>query len=210
VDDRQADSGLSPGGSKESVSESHQAQLTTSETNDEEATQTLTIPSNGSSPRKIEANRRNAKKSTGPKTSPGKAMSSWDSARHGLLSERLPLIYGKNKRHFARLLTSLRQDLEPVGTVEEVLVERIAQEYWRLAVAAWHEGEELWGSSPFSHTSIDRIVRYQTTINRQLYQAINQLERLQRLRKGDHVPAPVNLQVLHDAPTISDEENPER
>jgi len=141
VDDRQADSDLSPGGSKESVSESHQAQWTTSETHDEESTQTLTIPLNGSSPRKIEANRRNAKKSTGPKTPPGKAMSSWDSARHGLLSERLPLIYGKNKRHFARLLTSLRQDLEPVGTVEEVLVERIAQEYWRLGVAAWHEGK---------------------------------------------------------------------
>jgi hypothetical protein len=28
-----------------------------------------------------------------------------------------------------------------VGTVEEVLVERIAQEYWRLGVAAWHEGK---------------------------------------------------------------------
>jgi hypothetical protein len=35
----------------------------------------------------------------------------------------------------------------------------------------------------------DKIVRYQTTINRQLYQAINQLERLQRFRKGDKVPA---------------------
>ena len=209
MDDRQADSDLSPGGSKESVSESHQAQWTTSETSDEESTQTLTIPLNGSSPRKIEANRRNAKKSTGPKTSPGKAMSSWDSARHGLLSERLPLIYGKNKRHFARLLTSLRQDLEPVGTVEEVLVERIAQEYWRLGVAAWHEGKSS-GDPALSriHRSTESCATKQrSTVS---YQAINQLERLQRLRKGDHEPAPVNLQVLHDAPTISDEENPER
>jgi hypothetical protein len=53
-------------------------------------------------------------------------------------------------------------------------------------------------------------LRYQTTINRQLFQAINQLERLQRIRKGDHVPGLLNLQLLRDAPTISDEENPER
>lgn len=57
--------------------------------------------------------------------------------------------------------------------------------------------------------SFDRILRYQTTIDRQLYQAMNQLERLQRLRKGDHVPAPLNLQVLRDTPTISEDESPQ-
>lgn len=135
-------------------------------------------------------------------------MSSWDSARHGLLSERLPLIYGKNKRHFARLLTSLRQDLEPVGTVEEVLVERIAQEYWRLGVAAWHEGKSSGDPalSRIRRSTESCATKQRSTVS---YQAINQLERLQRLRKGDHEPAPVNLQVLHDAPTISDEEHPE-
>src|ERR1700756_1427147 len=63
-----------------------------------DSTQTLAIPSNGSSPRKIEANRRNAKQSTGPKTSVGKAISSWNSRRHGLLSKRLPTIYGQGKK----------------------------------------------------------------------------------------------------------------
>jgi hypothetical protein len=42
-----------------------------------------------------------------------------------------------------RLLASLRSDLEPMGTVEELLVEKIAQEYCRLGVAAWHEAEAL-------------------------------------------------------------------
>ena len=104
-------------------------------------------------------------------------------------------------------LTSLQQDLEPVGTLEEVLVEKIAMEYWRLGIATWYEAGEFAESKPFAHTPIDRIMRYQTTINRQLYHAINQLERLHRLRKGDNVPAPLNLQVLHEVPTISDEEN---
>jgi hypothetical protein len=41
-------------------------------------------------------------------------------------------------------------------------------------------------------------------INRPLFQALNQLERLQRLREGDNVPAPLNLQVLGDLPTIGE------
>lgn len=129
MDDNQADSGFPLGGSQESLSESHQAGSMSSDANDAESTQTLTTPSNGSSPRKIAANRRNAKRSTGPKTSAGKVMSSWNSTRHGLLSKRLPAIYGQNKKQYARLLTSLQRYLEPDGTVEEVLVEKIAQEY---------------------------------------------------------------------------------
>jgi hypothetical protein len=206
VHDSQADSGLPPRGSEESVSETHQAESKTSETNNSESTQTLTILTNGSSPRKIEANRRNAQKSTGPKTPVGKVISSWNSKRHGLLSKTLPTLYDVHKKRFNRLLASLQQDLEPVGTLEEVLVEKIAREYWRLGVAAQHEARELGENKPFYHSPIDRIVRYQTMINRQLYQAINQLERLQRLRKGDNVPAPLNVQVSHDAPTTSDEE----
>ena len=89
-----------------------------------------------------------------------------------------------------RSKTRPQQDLEPVGTLEEVLVEKNAMEYWRLGVAASHEARELEEAKVFLHTPIDRILRYQTTINRQLYQAMNQLERLQRLRKGDNVHAP--------------------
>jgi hypothetical protein len=44
----------------------------------------------------------------------------------------------------------------------------------------------------------DRILRYETAIERQLLYAINQLERLRRARKGEHVPAPVSVQVSAD------------
>jgi hypothetical protein len=85
---------------------------------------------------------------------------------------------------FNRLLTSLQQDLEPVGAFEEVLVEKIAQEYWRLGVGAWHEAEAFESERPFSRHSLPTIMPYQTTINRQLVQAMKQLEGLQRLRTG--------------------------
>ncbi len=107
---------------------------------------------------------------------------------------------GRGKKQFNRFLTSLRRDLEPVGTLEEVLVEKIALEYWRLGVAAWYEAEAFTRERPFERASLPTISRNQTTINRQLFQAMNQLERLQRLRKGDNVPAPFSLQVLGEVP----------
>ena len=93
-----------------------------------------------------------------------------------------------------------------MGTLEEVLVEKIAQEYWRLSVAAWHEAEELGRHDPFSKPTVHRVLRYQTTINRQLFQAMNQLERLQRLRKGDNVPAPLNLHLVGDTTGVERDE----
>jgi hypothetical protein len=67
VDDSPADNVVPQGESQESLSESHKAAVMASEATNAESTQALTISSNGSAPRKIAANRRNAKKSTGPK-----------------------------------------------------------------------------------------------------------------------------------------------
>jgi CRISPR/Cas system-associated endonuclease Cas1 len=39
-----------------------------------------------------------------------------------------------------------------------------------------------------SKDELDRLLRYEGAIERQLYKAVNQLERLQRLRAGDNVP----------------------
>ena len=50
------------------------------------------------------------------------------------------------------------------------------------------------GNIPSRH-ELDRLLRYEGAIERQLYKALNQLERLQRLRAGDNVPAPVEVDV---------------
>jgi hypothetical protein len=100
--------------------------------------------------------------------------------------------------------------LEPVGALEEVLVEKIAQGYWRLGIAAWHEAEAFDYRNPFSGHWLPTIMRYQTTSNREVFQALNQLERLQRLRQGDNVPAPLNLQVFGDPPTMAEKETSDR
>lgn len=42
---------------------------------------------------------------------------------------------------------------------------------------------------------LDKILRYETTLERQLYRAMHQLERLQRMRQGEFIPAPVTMEV---------------
>ena len=187
VDDTKPEIGLAPEfKSDESLSESNRAELIVPVAGSVESTPTRAIPTNGSSPLRIAANRSNAKKSTGPRTlRRAKSISSWNRADGTAYFPRnLPMIYGQGKKQFTRLLASLQQDLEPVGTLEEVLVEKIAQEYWRLGTAAWHEAEALTKENPFTKISIAGSLRYQTTINRQLFQAMNQLERQQRIRPG--------------------------
>ncbi len=51
----------------------------------------------------------------------------------------------------------------------------------------------LLGALPTSGDNLDKIIRYEASLDRQLYKAINQLERLQRRRKGEDLPAPVVL-----------------
>jgi hypothetical protein len=85
-----------------------------------------------SSPAKIEANRRNARRSTGPITPMGKARSSKNALRHGVYSS-MPVVAGLEwhedwETHRAGILKSLA----PEGTLEEALAERVALCFWRL------------------------------------------------------------------------------
>jgi hypothetical protein len=46
-----------------------------------------------------------------------------------------------------------------------------------------------------SRDELDRLLRYEGAIERQFYKAMNQLERLQRMRSGESVPAPIEVEV---------------
>jgi len=41
----------------------------------------------------------------------------------------------------------------------------------------------------------DKLIRYEAHMDRQLYRAMDQLERLQRQRKGENVPPPLNVRL---------------
>jgi hypothetical protein len=297
------------------------------------------------SKKQLEANKKNAQKG-GVNTPEGKAIVKYNALKHGLLAKEVVITIGEgaeNPEEFDALLEALQTQLVPAGTLEEMLVEKIAVAYWRLrraykyevglirkeldtatddyysgetassgykeqktdyeidqeieknkeAIESWMQDkrdftkmrkkgkplediydwgenwewleqkydylepsrsyedgfepkalreflnnevnmsdDEIWqvhielcneksdehrkeiadlekqkqqnklklqvikklGNIP-SKNELDRLLRYEGAIERQLYKALNQLERLQRLRAGDNVPAPVEVDV---------------
>src|SRR5579859_6638669 len=84
-----------------------------------------------SSDRKVAANRRNAQKSTGPKTLSGKAIASMNALKHGLCA-RKPLIPGENEAEFTQFASGWVDEQKPTGPMQEFLAERIITVAWRL------------------------------------------------------------------------------
>ncbi len=76
------------------------------------------------SSKQVQANRRNALKSTGPKTAEGKATVRLNAMKHGLLSQEV-LLPGEDEAAFAELGERLRAELQPVGELESMLVEAL-------------------------------------------------------------------------------------
>jgi hypothetical protein len=83
------------------------------------------------SDKKAEANRRNSLKSTGPRTPEGKAAVRLNALKHGLLSEEV-LLPGEDEAALRELAESLRAQVQPVGELETLLVDRITSLLWRL------------------------------------------------------------------------------
>ena len=78
----------------------------------------------------ITANQSNALKSSGPRSSSGKAVVSTNATRHAILTDRI-FVDGEKPTEFRALLQELSIALDPIGIVEAALVERIAISIWR-------------------------------------------------------------------------------
>jgi hypothetical protein len=83
------------------------------------------------SDKQVRANQQNALKSTGPKTPEGKAAIHRNALKHGLLSQEV-LLPGDDEAALKELSGTLRDELQPVGELENMLVERIIAANWRL------------------------------------------------------------------------------
>jgi hypothetical protein len=90
-------------------------------------------------PIKIDANRKNAKRSTGPRTKRGKSIARFNAVTLGLFAKHvvIPICDGyKPEKDFKSLLDGLHQEFHPFGLYEEWLVLKIAECMWRLRRAA--------------------------------------------------------------------------
>lgn len=158
----------------------------------------------------LHANRTNALKSSGPRTSEGRAVSALNARKHGLRAEKAALFASESPTEWAQLLTALRNDLQPEGEVEELLVERVAAATWKLRRAGVIEvgamkaegaddtegglGLAAWRDANKGQT-LQLVTKYARAAETSMYQALNALERRQAARRGVAVPVPVAVDV---------------
>jgi hypothetical protein len=172
--------------------------------------------------KQIEANKRNAQKSTGPTTEEGRSRSSRNALKHGLTAEQVT-IKGEDPKQFEAFRGDILESLCPQGAIEEQLAERIVFCWWRLRRVSRMEAdivaEEHRDADEFNASSIlagnmrgagfvaakliaepfQNLSRYETTIERSLHRALHELERWQARRKGEAVMAPIAVDVTHSA-----------
>jgi len=79
----------------------------------------------------IQANRANAQKSTGPRTTEGKAAVAQNAVKHGLRAEQM-VIKGEDPGQFESYREQMLGELGPDGALESMLAERAVGLAWRL------------------------------------------------------------------------------
>jgi hypothetical protein len=140
---------------------------------------------------------------TGPRTLEGKERSKHNATRHGIFSS-VVVLKGEARWEYETLLDSLWKSFGPEGGLEELLVEKIAVISWRQRRLLEAEGAEVRRGiefvgldvlSPNSHDSpaLDRLSRYEATLDRAFDRALNQLDRFQRIRLGQPVAPRIDV-----------------
>ncbi len=139
----------------------------------------------------INANRVNALSSTGPKTPEGIESSKFNATRHGLAGKQV-VTKGENPAEYDELHRQLVRDHSPATEQEAMLVEEIAQNWWRLQRARRTEAAVLnkFGDleciiEPEARKAFQTITRYLNTIERTWHRACTDLAKLQKLRKEE-------------------------
>lgn len=146
--------------------------------------------------RRIDANRRNAARSTGPRTREGKAKVRLNALRHGLRARDdiyLAAAGEEARSEIAELAEELSRDLRVQRPHERVLVSQIAHAFWKLARAFELEERERvweWPQRPAEHDRLlslmDALTRYQTKADLELHRAFRALFRLRRLTRREN------------------------
>ena len=162
------------------------------------------------SQKQLDANRQNAQLG-GVKTDEGKAVNKYNAMKHGLLSEEV-LLEGEDEALLITFAKKLRAELKPETEFELLLVDRIIANSWRLKRAMKIEtgmmkdgcsggfgGEKSLGEALnyefINNDSYGKFTRYETSIERGIYKALHELQRIQAVRSGEIVPAPVAIDV---------------
>src|SRR5947207_3535022 len=117
--------------------------------------------------KQIEANRRNALRSTGPNTPEGKAAVRLNALRHGLRA-RTVVLPGERAEEFQQLCDDLETEWRPKSRTEQFYVEQMAISQWQL------NRMEMAERSVFEQTG---DAKTQVPLLKNLWQSQNRAER---------------------------------
>ena len=158
------------------------------------------------SERRIEANRRNAQRSTGPRTLAGKTRSSINALRHGITGQ-VSIMNEEDRGAHDKFCQELIDRFQPDDPLELQFASLIAEDFWRLqriravendilALGNFSEAADIDVDHPEIHASLtrartfldqskdfERLTLYEQRINRSIEKNRRQLEDLQAERK---------------------------
>jgi hypothetical protein len=154
------------------------------------------------SEKQLEANRRNAQRSTGPRTDEGKARSSRNNLRHGLTGQVTVLPSEDREAHDA-FCNRLIAGFNPATPIEDQLAHSIAEDSWRLNRVAAIENNifalgrgstrgEIRNALADAQSFLDHarelnlLSLYEQRIHRNMQRNLNQLRELQKEREAEH------------------------
>ena len=132
-----------------------------------------------SSPEQIAANQANAQRSTGPRTSQGKAICAMNNFRHGLTGVFAVLPW-EDQNDFDTLIGALRDEHKPSGPTETILIDKMAQALWLTKRAAVLQhitfNHQMPGCDDPKQLAL--YLRYETTHDRIFHKCLNELLKL--------------------------------
>ena len=132
----------------------------------------------------IAANRANAQRSTGPRTDDGKARTRQNALRHGLCAG-IPVMADETDEEMQTLLDTLREEHQPVGASEEILVYKMAEHSFFGKRASHLLAEQFdWADKGSDNVpKISLLLRYHTSSDRGYHKAFAELRKLQNERR---------------------------
>lgn len=162
------------------------------------------------SEKQLEANRQNAKLG-GVKSEEGKAVSKYNAIKHGILSEGI-LLEGEDENLLIEIGRKLRTELKPKSEIELLLVDRIIANTWRLKRALKgekemieHDIDDIFGAKKnfgialnldfANNDSYGKFIRYETSLERGIYKALHELQRIQATCSGEKPSTPIAVDI---------------
>ncbi len=146
----------------------------------------------------IDANRLNARKSTGPRTEAGKSVSRFNALQHGFEARSL-VIPGENPAELETLATEYHDRFQPLDALERYLVDTLVHSDWDRRRYARIQAEYLQmdlterrrhaaAQAPaFESRAVQIVYRRLTAAERSFFRALKELTRIQRERAGQEI-----------------------